>query len=275
MATPIGNLRDFSLRAQEVLTTVDRVYAEDTRHTQRLLNSAGVKAKALVSLHEHNELSRVAEVVSWLESGRSAALVSDAGTPLISDPGYKLVERCQAMGIRVSPVPGPSAIIAALSVSGLPTDSFLYLGFAPSRGEMRRRWLKDLRKQRYTLVFYESRHRIEACLSDMREVLGGDREIALARELTKQFETVLRGSVDQVVSVLESDANQQKGEFVVIVKGASPEPEDDTVIRQLLSQLLADLSVKRSAEIAASLTGEKKNRLYKLALDISASKKDR
>lgn len=269
IATPIGNLGDISARALETLETVNRVYAEDTRHTRRLLSHFGIKAQ-VVSLHEHNESERVSGILEYLKDGNQVALVSDAGTPLISDPGYRLVAECHSRGLRVSPVPGPSALIAALSVCGLPTDRFLFLGFPPARSEMRRNWMQEFASYERTMVFYESKHRIASCLADMVHIFGADREVALIRELTKQFETVTRGPTSQLLELIRADANQQKGEFVLVVEGASQVNGDEDRLRHLLDLLMRDLSLKRSAEVAASITGQKKNRVYKMALEISS-----
>ncbi|MCB1757530.1 MAG: 16S rRNA (cytidine(1402)-2'-O)-methyltransferase [Gammaproteobacteria bacterium] len=268
VATPIGNLGDMTRRALDVLASVDTVYAEDTRYSRRLLNHYGVQAN-LVSLHEHNEEERLVQVIGLLESGGTAALISDAGTPLISDPGYRLVAACHTRGLGISPVPGPSALISALSVAGLPTDSFVFLGFPPAKKEERKSWLAALSGQARTMVFYESRHRIVASLADMRDTFGEDRVMTMTRELTKQFETIRRGSIGDMADWVSADPDQQKGEYVLIVAGAEPTTEPDARAREVLTLLLRDLSVKRASEVAAQVLGMKKNALYKLALALA------
>ncbi|MCU7796664.1 MAG: 16S rRNA (cytidine(1402)-2'-O)-methyltransferase, partial [Candidatus Thiodiazotropha sp. (ex Myrtea spinifera)] len=219
VATPIGNLGDISMRAVEILREVDLIAAEDTRHTKPLLRHYAIDTP-MQSFHEHNERAQVAKLTEVLQSGRSVALVSDAGTPLISDPGFPLVREAAGLGIRIVPVPGPSAIICALSAAGLPTDRFLFAGFPPRNQGQRRDWLGELIRERATLVFYESSHRIVASLKAMVEVFGGEREAVIAREVTKLHETFLRGSLDELLSQVEQDENQRKGEFVILVAGA-------------------------------------------------------
>lgn len=267
VATPIGNLGDITLRAVEVLSSVDRVYAEDTRHTARLFNHLGIRAN-LVSLHDHNEAARVREVLDYLNDGNSAALVSDAGTPLISDPGYRLVATCHEQGINVSPIPGASAAIAALSVSGLATDSFLFVGFPSAKREARKARFFELATERHTLVFYESKHRIISTLQDMVLQFGEGRKATLCRELTKQFETIRRDTLLNMSQWVESDKDQQKGEYVLLVEGFEPLPDDSDEIVKLLGKLLPDVSVKRSSEIVADLLNVKKNKVYKIALEM-------
>ncbi len=269
VATPIGNLGDITLRAVETLSSVDRVYAEDTRHTARLFNHLGIRAD-LVSLHDHNEAARVQEVLKYLESGNNAALVSDAGTPLISDPGYHLIAACHETGVEVSPLPGPSAAIAALSVSGLATDSFLFVGFPSAKRDARRAWFAELATEQHTLVFYESKHRILSTLSDMALQFGEERRTTLCRELTKQFETIKRDTLANLVRWVATDVNQQKGEYVLLVEGSVPVLNDIAEIETLLNKLLPDLSVKRSSEIVADILGVKKNKVYKIALALNS-----
>ncbi|MEE4246311.1 MAG: 16S rRNA (cytidine(1402)-2'-O)-methyltransferase, partial [Kangiellaceae bacterium] len=218
VATPIGNLSDISQRAIETLAEVDRILAEDTRRTQQLLTHLSIKG-SLVSLHDHNERQRVEQVAEWLEQGNDLALVSDAGTPLISDPGYALVSQLRQREYSVITVPGPSAIIAALSIAGLPTDRFCFEGFLPTKSGARVKALEAIKFEPRTMVFYESSHRIIASMTDMVAVFGHDRLVAITRELTKRFETVLYGTAQSVLQQLCADSNQQKGEFVVIVGG--------------------------------------------------------
>ncbi len=219
-------------------------------------------------MHEHNEQARSEQIVVALQAGGTAALISDAGTPLISDPGYRLVALCHSVGVRVSPVPGPSALTAALSVSGLPTSSILFVGFPPAKSSARTELFKSLAKERHTLAFYESRHRIVASLQDMVKVFGGSRTATLAREITKTFETVRRASLAELLEFVAAASEQQKGEFVLLV--AANDVTDETLvdaeITRVLNLLLDDVSVKRSAEIAAELTGCKRKHAYTIAL---------
>ncbi|WP_455385258.1 16S rRNA (cytidine(1402)-2'-O)-methyltransferase, partial [Acidihalobacter prosperus] len=224
VATPLGNLGDISPRAAEILGAVDVVAAEDTRVSGRLLAHLGLSAGRLLSLHEHNEESRVPGLIQRLRDGDSVALISDAGTPLISDPGFRLVVAAREAGVRISPVPGPSALIAALSVAGLPTDRFVFEGFLPAKPAARRSRLQALADERRTLVFYESSHRVEACVGDMAEAFGGARRAVIARELTKRFEQVADGALDELKSWLEADADRSRGEFVLVVAGDDKQP---------------------------------------------------
>ena len=270
VATPIGNLDDLSLRAKAVLESVDRIAVEDTRHSRPLLQRYGVRTP-LVALHEHNERQVLEELVDRLSEGEAVALISDAGTPLISDPGFPLVRRCREAGIPVSPVPGPCAAIAALSASGLPTDRFLFEGFPARTGEARRKQFEALRDETGTLVFYEASHRVAASLSDMAAVFGVDRGAVVARELTKLHETILSGTLGALVSTLEGDPDQRRGEFVIVVGGApAGEGTIDPEAERVLRVLVAELPLKQAAALAARITGEKKNRLYGLALSWKA-----
>ena len=266
VATPIGNLDDLSLRAKTVLESVDRIAVEDTRHSRPLLQRYGVRTP-LVPLHEHNERQVLEELVGRLSAGEAVALISDAGTPLISDPGFPLVRRCREVGIPVSPVPGPCAAIAALSAGGLPTDRFVFEGFPARTGEARRKQFEGLRDVPSTLVFYEASHRVAASLADMAAVFGAGRDAVVARELTKLHETILSGTLGELVATLEADPDQRRGEFVVIVAGAPAgrtaiDPEAERVLRLLVEEL----PLKQAAALAARITGEKKNQLYALAL---------
>jgi 16S rRNA (cytidine1402-2'-O)-methyltransferase len=268
VATPIGNLRDMSLRAVDTLKSVAQVAAEDTRHTRKLFAHYGV-ATPLLALHEHNERDICARLLDRLRAGEDMALVSDAGTPLISDPGFVLVRAARQAGVRVVPVPGPSALVAALSVSGLPTDRFLFEGFLPPRQAARRQRLQRLRSQEVTLVFYESSHRIIACLVDMADCLGAGRCAVIARELTKTYETVLEGTLAELLERLRSDPDQQKGEFVVLVQGTERDPQQlGQAARRTLEVLLDQLPLKQAAVLAAGITGVPKNRLYDYGLEL-------
>lgn len=269
VSTPIGNLGDITARALDVLRSVDVIFAEDTRHSGSLLQHFGVK-NSLRSLHEHNETGRIQQVEELLNSGGSAALISDAGTPLISDPGYRLVAHCHQVGLSVSPVPGVSALITALSVSGLPTDSFTFLGFPPARQSARREFFSNLSSESRTLVFYESRHRILATIDDMRNCFGGDRIATMARELTKNYETIRRAALEEVYEWVVRHPEQQKGEFVIVVDGAKAADAAiaDAEVLRVLQILLADLSVKQAASLTARITGCKRKTAYTLALSL-------
>lgn len=270
VATPIGNLEDLAPRAARVLAEAALIAAEDTRHTGRLLAALGISTP-MRSLHEHNEARVVAELIGRLAAGEDVALVSDAGTPLISDPGFLIVRACQQAGIPVIPVPGPSALVAALSVSGLPTDRFRFEGFLPRNASRRREALRALRDETATLVFYESPRRLLAALEDIEAVFGADRPAVLARELTKLHETVIRGQIGDLRRRVIADTEQRLGEVVLVIGGsASTAPrgpclESDDVLRVLLGFL----PVKQAAVAAALLTGKKKNALYERALVIS------
>jgi 16S rRNA (cytidine1402-2'-O)-methyltransferase len=262
VATPIGNLGDLTPRAQEVLRSVAAICAEDTRHTRPLLSHFGID-KPLVALHDHNEEALAAKIVARLQAGESLALVSDAGTPLVSDPGFRLVRAARAAGIKVSPVPGACAAIAALSVAGLPSDRFLFEGFLPAKSSGRRERLQKLAAETATLVFYESSHRIAESLDDMASVFGGDRPAVMARELTKLFETVLDGSLDELRSKVKADDNQRKGEFVVMVQGAGDDEQAKIAEgRRLYAKLNEHLPPSTAAKLAAELSGAPRKSLY-------------
>ena len=262
VATPIGHLGDLSVRALETLRTVDAICAEDTRHTRQLLSHFGVE-RPLLALHEHNEDAQAASLVRRLLEGESLALVSDAGTPLVSDPGYRLVRAARAAGLRVSPVPGACAAIAALSVAGLPSDRFVFEGFLPAKGAARRDRLARLVPEPRTLLFYESGHRIEESLADMAAAFGPERPAVLARELTKLFETVLGETLGELVEQVGADANQRKGEFVVMVQGAG-EDADARISegRRVYATLSTHLPPSTAAKLAAELTGAPRKALY-------------
>ena len=266
VATPIGNLADISQRAIEVLRQVSLIAAEDTRHSRKLLTHYGI-AGHLQALHEHNEREQYPRLLRVLTDGRDVALISDAGTPLISDPGFVLVREARKSGFRVVPVPGPSALIAALSVAGLPTDRFRFEGFLPAKAGARRERLERLRLDNATLVFYESSHRIVDSLADMAACLGAERNATLARELTKTFETVHDGTLAELHDWVQADSNQQKGEFVLVVQGAISDPTAlDDAARRTLEVLLAELPLRQAAALAAKITGVAKNRLYEYGL---------
>lgn len=262
VATPIGNLADLSPRALETLRTVAAICAEDTRHTRQLLAHFGVE-RPLLALHEHNEAELAQTLVARLAAGESLALVSDAGTPLVSDPGFRLVRAAREAGIRVSPVPGPSALIAALSVAGLPSDRFAFEGFLPAKASARRDRLAALAGEPRTLVFYESSHRIADTLADCVAAFGGERPAVLARELTKLFETVLDGDLSTLQARVEADANQRKGEFVLLVQGAA-EDADARIAegRRVYALLAAELKPSLAAKLAAEITGAPRKALY-------------
>ncbi len=262
VATPIGNLGDLSPRAREVLATVAAICAEDTRHTRQLLSAFGME-RPLVAVHEHNEAEVAWRLVERLKSGESLALVSDAGTPLVSDPGYRLVREVRAAGLTVSPVPGPCAAIAALSVAGIPSDRFCFEGFLPAKAGARRERLQALATEGRTLVFYESGHRIQESLADMAAVLGPEREAVLARELTKLFETVLGDRLDALQARVTADEHQRKGEFVLVVRGAA---DDGSAAlregRRLYEKLGRYLPPSQAAKLAAELSGAPRKALY-------------
>jgi 16S rRNA (cytidine1402-2'-O)-methyltransferase len=264
VATPIGNLEDLSPRAARLLGAVSLIAAEDTRHTGRLLRHLGLSVPML-SLHEHNEAARVEQLDARLVAGESIALVSDAGTPLISDPGFVLVRELRARGRRIVPVPGPCALVAALSAAGLPTDRFTFQGFLPAKGAGRRARLEALVGREETLVFYESPHRIIDTLADLAAVLG-ERRLVLARELSKTFETFLDGSAGELLARMEADPDQARGEFVVMVAGAAPREQDEAGMVEgeaLLAALLAEgVGVKQAAAVASRVLGGAKKAWY-------------
>lgn len=262
VATPIGNLADMTPRALETLRQVAAICAEDTRRSGQLLAHFGIE-RPLIALHEHNEEALAARIVERLLAGESLALISDAGTPLVSDPGFRLVRAARAAGIRVSPVPGASAAIAALSAAGLPSDRFIFEGFLPAKAAARRERLAGLASETRTLVFYESSHRISESLADMRAAFGDARPAVIARELTKLFETVLDGTLETLQARVDADDNQRKGEFVVMVQGA-PEDADAAITegRRLYARLSEYLKPSQAAKLAAELSGAPRKALY-------------
>ena len=273
VATPIGNLGDVSARAREILAAASVVAAEDTRHSGRLLRELGLE-RPLVSLHEHNERARVAELVGRLQGGESVALVSDAGTPLVSDPGYLLVAAAVEAGIAVTPVPGPSAAIAALSASGLPCDRFCFEGFLPARAAARRQRLAALAAEARTLVLYEAPHRIAECLADLAAACGSGRRACVARELTKKFETFYRGTLGELAARAGADADMARGESVIIVEGAPPAEPGAAELDTTLAVLLRHLPPSAAAAAAASLAGVRRADAYARALVLNRGDDD-
>lgn len=273
VATPIGNLQDLSERARQVLAGAQWVAAEDTRHSLRLLQAHGIEAR-LLSVHEHNESERVPEILGALERGASVALVSDAGTPLVSDPGLRIVRRAIDAGYEVRAVPGPCAAIAALSISGLATDRFAFEGFLPQKSAARRERLGVMASDPRTLIFYEAPHRVGESLADMSAVLGPSRPAAVARELTKVFETVYRGTLEELAQRAHRDDNMQRGEIVIIVEGVTGASDDAgrAELERVLAVLLAELPASQAADLAAKLTGTSRNRAYQLALDLGGKR---
>jgi len=271
VATPIGNLADLSARARSTLAEVDLIAAEDTRHSGQMLAQFGIQTP-LCALHEHNEAARVAELVGRLQGGARIALVSDAGTPLVSDPGYRLVAAAAAAGIAVVPVPGACAAIAALSVAGLATDRFAFEGFLPQRSAARRARLEVLAGESRTLVFYEAPHRIADTLADLAAAFGGTRAAVVARELTKLHESVYRGTLDELVLRAAGEANMARGEIVLVVAGApATDGDDDAMVRQrdrLLGALLPVMPLSAAVDLVSEVTGLRRNRVYERALGL-------
>jgi 16S rRNA (cytidine1402-2'-O)-methyltransferase len=269
VATPIGNLEDMTPRAIRILSEVDLIAAEDTRHSGKLLKHFGIEAKT-EALHEHNERSQVPRLIEILQAGKSIAFITDAGTPLVSDPGFHLVRSARQAGLTVIPVPGACAAIAALSAAGLPSDRFVFEGFPPAKSAARRAVFEKLREETRTLIFYESPHRILESLREMTEIFGPGREAVLARELTKQFETVRNGTLTELSAWVERDPHQQLGEFVILIHGV-PRAEREAVdeeAERVLRILIEELPVSQAAALAAKVTGLKKNRLYEYALNL-------
>ncbi|PKO45906.1 MAG: 16S rRNA (cytidine(1402)-2'-O)-methyltransferase [Betaproteobacteria bacterium HGW-Betaproteobacteria-22] len=269
VATPIGNLQDITLRALDVLNAVEVIAAEDTRHTSGLLSHYGI-SKKLIAVHEHNEHQSAEKLLLLLQAGEHIALVTDAGTPGISDPGAIVVDLVRKAGVKVVPIPGASAVVTALSASGIVQNGFLFHGFLPASGAARRKVLEALKSQTVTLAFYEAPHRIVECVADLSNVLGEQRRICFARELTKTFETIYSCSLGEAQAWLQADTNQQRGEFVLlieaaVVKEAEEIPEDAV---RVLKLLLADLPLKQAVKLATEITHEKKNILYQFALQL-------
>jgi 16S rRNA (cytidine1402-2'-O)-methyltransferase len=269
VATPIGNLDDITFRAFEVLKSVDFVLAEDTRHSKKLLSHLDI-SKPIRAFHEHNEREKTKAIISEIYSGKSIALISDAGTPLISDPGYFLVSQAKKEGLKVVPIPGPTALITALSVSGLASDSFTFLGFLPSKQTARVKLLIGLVGRTETIIFYESPKRVLATLTDMQTIFGDSREVCLAKELTKAFETIHTGSIPNLIEYLTIDQNHQKGEFVILISATNKIDlaEAEIQLDSLLPILCAEMSTSKAAKIAAKITGIDKKKCYKKAMDL-------
>ena len=272
VATPIGNLRDITLRALDVLKAVDIIAAEDTRHSRTLLQHYGVSTQ-LFALHEHNERSAAERIVAWLREGKAVALVSDAGTPAISDPGALLVRSVWLAGLSVIPIPGPSALITALCASGVAPTEFRFAGFLPSKAGERRARLAEFVDCAQTTVFYEAPHRIVETLRDIAATFGEDRPVVLCRELTKRFETIHHCLAGEALTWIEADANQQRGEFVVIVEGrGAVASTDDAQTLKTLTLLMEELPVKQAVALTAKITGAKRNAVYAMALQMKQEK---
>ena len=271
VATPIGNLRDISLRALEVLAAADVIAAEDTRNTAHLLTHHGISAKKLLATHQHNERGAAEKIIALLQAQQSVALVSDAGTPAVSDPGALLVQAVRAAGLRVVPIPGANALIAALSAAGLNDPHFLFYGFLPNKSAARRAALQALSGHPYTLIFYEAPHRIVECVADLCAILGGTRQIVLAREITKLFETIHSCALRDAEAWLNSDSNQQRGEFVVLVSGAEMQPGLSVEAKHILEVLLKELPLKQAVQLATQISAANRNELYQYALQIQSA----
>ena len=267
VATPIGNLDDLSVRARGILQSCSLIAAEDTRHTGLLLQHLGIDTP-LLSLHEHNERQRAGEIIEQLRAGASIALVSDAGTPAISDPGFDLVRAAAAAGIDVIAVPGPCAAIAALSIGGLPTDRFCFEGFLPARGAARRRQLETLANEARTLVFYESPHRVHETLEDCANAFGDARSATVAREITKMHETTYRGTLRELLARAESDPDFRRGEIVLLIAGSVQVADNEGALDKVLKVLLAELPLKQAAHLAAQIAEVRDNEAYKRALQL-------
>jgi 16S rRNA (cytidine1402-2'-O)-methyltransferase len=270
VATPIGNLRDLTLRALDVLAAVDAIAAEDTRNTAHLLAHHGIGKKKLMAAHQHNERGAAEKIVALLQAGQNVAFVSDAGTPAVSDPGALLVRAVREAGFRVIPIPGASAAITALSAAGMKEPHFLFYGFLPNKSAARRTALQELNSHPYTLVFYEAPHRIVECVVDLCAVLGGERQVVLAREITKLFETIHACTLGEAEAWLQSDNNQQRGEFVVLVSGAEPQTGLSAETLSTLSALLDELPLKQAVQLATKITGANRNELYQRALQVKS-----
>ena len=269
VATPIGNLSDITIRAVEILKKVDAVLAEDTRHTKKLFDHYEIDSP-LVAFHEHNENEKVDYILAQIGSGKSLALVCDAGTPLISDPGYNLVLEAKKNGISVVPIPGPSALIAALSSSGIESNNFTFFGFLPSKQSARLRLLKKKKSLNETIIFYESPKRILAALMDMLEVFGEKRQVCLAKEITKSFETILNDNLVNLIEYLTSDSSHQKGEFVIIISPVNKVDLDEAQVQleKILPILCAEMGASQAAKLAAKITGIDKKHCYKRAINL-------
>lgn len=267
VATPIGNLQDMTLRAIEVLKKVDKIAVEDTRHTAPLLKHFSI-TKATISLHEFNERERTSLLIDYLHAGESIALISDAGTPLISDPGYHLVHHARVHGISVVPIPGACAAITALSVSGMPTDKFIFEGFLPAKTAAKRNHLISLLHETRTMIFYEAPHRLLDTLIVMKEIFGAKKLASVARELTKVYESVISTSLEELLAHYQNHEDQLRGEIVILVHGSDEAKSvtKEVVPSEVLTTLLQALPLKQAVQLASDITGERKNILYDLAL---------
>lgn len=265
VATPIGNLGDMGSRAVEILKSVSLIAAEDTRHSKSLLQHFGINTNTC-AYHEHNEEKQTNNLIEKLQNDESIALISDAGTPLINDPGFRLVSAAVALDIPVVPVPGPSAVITALSVAGLPTDRFVYEGYLPAKSGARKKKLSLLINEPRTLVFYETPHRIQDSIRDIATVFGETRRITLARELTKQFEQIVHGDINAIMQQIENDTIKQKGEFVIVIEGAEETVIDDAEILRIYQLLAEKMSPKDAVVLTANITGKNKNAVYEISL---------
>lgn len=274
VATPIGNMDDISARAVSVLQSVDLIAAEDTRHSGRLMSHFQITTP-LVAYHDHGSEAQGERIFTALNEGQNVALISDAGTPLVSDPGYRLVRSAREGGYKVNPLPGACAAITALSAAGLPSDRFCFEGFLPAKQSQRRKALALLVNESRTLIFYEAPHRIVATLDDLIEIFGAEREVTLARELTKTYETVLNGNLNELLAQIKNDLNQQKGEMVLVVRGFDGEVQSaqEQEEERVLKLLLVDLPVKQAAGLAAKICGGQRNSLYKKALALKEAEK--
>lgn len=261
-------MRDISLRALDILTSADVIAAEDTRTTAHLLTHYGIAANRLLALHQHNERGAAEKIIALLAQGQAVALVSDAGTPAVSDPGALLVEAVRTAGYRVIPIPGANAALAALSAAGLSAPHFLFYGFLPNKSAARCKVLQDLAAQTCTLVFYEAPHRILECVADLQTVFGGERHIVLAREITKLFENIHRCTLAETMDWLSADPNNQRGEFVLLVSGAKEKEGLDAEAERVLALLLKELPLKQAVQLAVQITGMGKNELYQRALEL-------
>lgn len=266
VATPIGNLDDMVPRAVQVLQSVDVIAAEDTRHSKRLMQHFNI-ATPLIAYHDHSGVTTIDNLLAKLAAGGSVALISDAGTPLISDPGYRIVDAVLKEGMRVIPIPGASAVITALSAAGLPSDRFVFEGFLSAKQQARLKQLEALKTETRTTIFYEAPHRLLACLGDMQTIFGEQRQVVIARELTKTFETIKRAPVGELLDWVSNDTNQQKGECVLLVHGAEGKTDQSDEGKRVFDVLVEELSLKQAAALAAKITGVKKNTLYQYGLD--------
>lgn len=271
VATPIGNLKDITLRALDTLQNVDVIAAEDTRNTAHLLKQHQINAKKLIAAHQHNERGMADKLIGLIQSGQSVALVTDAGTPAISDPGSLLVQQLQLANVKVVPIPGACAVVTALSAAGFPNPHFLFYGFLPNKAASRCNEISKLQELSCTLVFYEAPHRVIDCVVDLLKVLGGEREIVFARELTKLFETIHRCKLSDALAWLQHDPNQQRGEFVLLISGAIESNELPVVALQTLKLLLNELPLKQAVSLTSQITGQARNSLYQLALSLKDS----